>query len=140
MCVCALTRYWLVRDVHFWEEPHLVVIRGAFGLVFVVVVVGDVHVVLGRRPGARLVVVGRVRVVRVGLPIVDVARGVELLWAEPLERGLQEEDLREPAWRVASTKEAERLGSSFERPRFAEMLRVMCVGVCACYQCISMPL
>ena len=82
----------------------------------------------------------RVRVVGVGLPFVDVARGVEPLWAEPLERAPQEEDLREPAWRVASTKEAERLGSSFEQPRFAEMLRVMCVGVHACYQCISMLL
>ena len=35
--------YVHLRDVHFWEEPHLVVIRGAFGFVFAVA--GDVHVV-----------------------------------------------------------------------------------------------
>ena len=64
----------------------------------------------------------------------------EPVWAEPLGRGLQKEDLCEPAWRVASTEEAEGLGASFVRPRFAEMLRVMCVDVHACYQCISMSL
>ena len=52
----------------------------------VVVVGGDVHVVLGWRLVAGLVVVGRVRVVRVGLPVVDAARVVEPVWAEPLER------------------------------------------------------
>ena len=110
MCVCALTRYWLVRDVHFWEQPHAVLIGGAVGLVVVVVVVGDVHVVLGRRPGARLVVVGRVRVVRVNLPVVDAARCVEPSRAESLESALHHEDLCEPAVSVASTEEAEELG------------------------------
>ena len=97
MCVCALTRLWLVRDVHFWEHPHTVLLGGAAGLVFVVVVGGDVHVVVGWRPGGRLVVVGRVRVVRVGLPVVDAARGVEPVWAEPLVCAFKYEYLCEPA-------------------------------------------
>ena len=130
---------WLVRDLFFWEHPHTVPLDGAVGLAFFFVVVGgDVHaVVFGWRLGAVLMVVGRARVVLVGLPLSDAARGVELVWAEPLERGLQHEDLRESAVSVASTEEAV---ASVVAPNFAEVLRVMCVGVHACYQCISMSL
>ena len=73
------------------------------------------------------------RVVRVGLPVVDAAREVDPVRAEPLECELEDEDFGEPSYGVAgSTKEA--FASSGVPPRFAEMLGVMCVcaGMCEC--------